>query len=67
LCVLLMFKLAWPRWKEAAVQKILQVPEAVVTVVCTPDVQASLATLEGGSCTTNMTSTGDCSYDFVYS
>ena len=29
--------------------------------------QASLATLEGGSCTKNMTSTGGCSYIFVYS
>jgi len=29
--------------------------------------QASLATLEGGSCTTNMTSTAGCSYSFVYS
>ena len=27
----------------------------------------SLATLEGGSCTKNMTSTGGCSYSFVYS
>ena len=26
---------------------------------------ASLATLEGGSCTKNMTSTGGCSYSFV--
>ena len=29
--------------------------------------QVSLATLEGGSCTKNMTSTGGCSYSFVYS
>jgi len=29
--------------------------------------KASLATLEGGSCTKNMTSTGGCSYSFVYS
>jgi len=29
--------------------------------------QASLATLEGGSCTKNMTSTVCCSYRFVYS
>jgi len=30
--------------------------------------QASLATSEGGSCTKkNMTSTGSCSYSFVYS
>jgi len=29
--------------------------------------QAGLATLEGGSCTKNMTSTGGCSYIFVYS
>ena len=28
--------------------------------------QASLDTLEGGSCTKNMTSTGGCSYSFVY-
>jgi len=28
---------------------------------------ASLATLEGGSCAKNMTSTGGCSYSFVYS
>jgi len=28
--------------------------------------QANLATLEGGSCTKNMTSTGGCSYSFVY-
>ena len=30
-------------------------------------VQVNLATLEGGSCTKNMTSTGSCSYSFVYS
>jgi len=30
-------KVAWPRWREAAAQKILPVPEAVVTVLCTPD------------------------------
>ena len=29
--------------------------------------QAGLATLEGGICTKNVTSTGDCSYSFVYS
>ena len=29
--------------------------------------QATLATLEGGSSTKNMTSTGGCSYSFVYS
>ena len=27
----------------------------------------SLTTLEGGSCTKNMTNTGDCSHSFVYS
>ena len=27
---------AWPRWREVAVQKIWSVPEAVVTVLCTP-------------------------------
>ena len=27
----------WPRWREVAAQKIWPVPEAVVTVVCTPD------------------------------
>ena len=27
----------WPRWREAAVQKIWPVPEAVITVLCTPD------------------------------
>jgi len=31
------------------------------------NVAKSLATLEGGSCTKNMTSTGGCSYSFVYS
>ena len=30
-------KLAWPRWREVAAQKIWPVPEAVVTVFCTPD------------------------------
>ena len=30
-------KLAWPRWREVAAQKILPVPEAVVTVLCAPD------------------------------
>ena len=29
--------LTWPRWREVAVQKIRPVPEAVVTVLCTPD------------------------------
>ena len=28
---------AWPRWSEVAAQKIWPVPEAVVTVLCTPD------------------------------
>jgi len=28
---------AWPRWREVASQKILPVPEDVVTVLCTPD------------------------------
>jgi len=28
---------AWPRWMEVAAQKIWPVPEAVVTVLCTPD------------------------------
>ena len=27
---------SWPRWREVAVQKIWSVPEAVVTVLCTP-------------------------------
>jgi len=30
-------KLAWPRWREAAAQKIWPVPEAVVAVLCNPD------------------------------
>jgi len=30
-------KLAWPRWREVAAQKIWSVPEAVVTVLCTPN------------------------------
>ena len=30
-------KLAWPCWREVAAQKISSVPEAVVTVLCTPD------------------------------
>ena len=30
-------KLSWPRWREVAAQKIWPVPEAVVTVLCTPD------------------------------
>jgi len=32
-----------------------------------PPTWPGLATLEGGSCTKNMTSTGGCSYSFVYS
>jgi len=28
---------SWPRWRDVAVQKIWPVPEAVVTVLCTPD------------------------------
>ena len=28
---------AWPRWREVAALKIWPVPEAVVTVLCTPD------------------------------
>ena len=38
-------------------------------VLCSylPPAWPSLATLEGGSCTKNMTSTGDCNYSFVYS
>jgi len=27
----------WPRWREVATQKIWPVPEAVITVLCTPD------------------------------
>jgi len=30
-------RLAWPRWWEVAAQKLWPVPEAVVTVLCTPD------------------------------
>jgi hypothetical protein len=30
-------KVAWPRWREVAAQKIWPAPEAVVTVLCTPD------------------------------
>ena len=30
-------KLTWSRWKEVTAQKIWPVPEAVVTVLCTPD------------------------------
>ena len=30
-------KLAWPRWRKEAAQKIWPGPEAVVTVLCTPD------------------------------
>jgi len=37
------------------------------TVTAASGGQASLATLEGGSCTKNMTSTRGCSYSFVYS
>ena len=36
-------------------------------VLKTPSNVANLATLEGGSCTKNMTSTGGCSYSFMYS
>jgi len=28
---------SWPRWSEVAAQKIWPVPEAVITVLCTPD------------------------------
>jgi len=41
----------------------LQPPELVIFFVQL----SGLATLEGGSCTKNMTSTGGCSYNFVYS
>ena len=30
-------RLAWPRWREVTVQKMWPVPDAVVTVLCTPD------------------------------
>ena len=30
-------KKIWPSWREVAAQKIWPVPEAVVTVLCTPD------------------------------
>jgi len=30
-------KLTWPRWRVVAAQKLWPVPEAVVTVLCTPD------------------------------
>jgi len=29
--------IAWPRWSDVAAQKIWPVPDAVVTVLCTPD------------------------------
>ena len=47
----------------------LQPPVLVIFIVQLPpsNVAKSLATLEGGSCTKNMTSTGGCSYSFVYS
>jgi len=28
---------AWPRWRAVAAQNLRPVPEAVVTVLCTPD------------------------------
>ena len=34
---LLFCKLAWPFRREVAAQKIRPIPEAVVTVLCTPD------------------------------
>jgi hypothetical protein len=37
------------------------------TVQLPPSKVTKLATLEGGSCTKNMTSTGGCSHSFVYS
>ena len=65
---------AWPRWREVAAQKIWPVPKAVVTLLCTPDdgcgwrpKHVDLATLDGGSCTKIMTSTGSYSYSFVHS
>jgi len=30
-------KLAWQRWREGAAQKIRPIPEAVVTVLCSPN------------------------------
>jgi len=35
--ILFFVKLAWPRWRKVAAQKIRPVPKAVVTVLCTPD------------------------------
>ena len=43
------------------------VTTAFGTVQLPPSNVAKLATLEGGSCTKYMTSTGGCSYSFVYS
>ena len=62
-------KLAWPRWREVAAQKIWSVPGAVVAVfaLLMMGVVDTRNTLERGSCTENMTSTGGCSYSFVYS
>jgi len=38
-----------------------------VKYICLLLPPSDVATLEGGSCTKNMTSTGGCSYSFVYS
>jgi len=67
-----------PTWSSLATLEVgnRTVPEALVTVLCTPDngcdwntkpVKWSLATLEGVSCIKNMISTGGYSYSFVYS
>jgi len=44
-----------------------QSPFAEVAIHYLPPTWPSLATLVGGSCTKNMTSTGGCSYGFMYS
>jgi len=50
-------------WREVAAQKIWPVPEAVVTVLFTPD----WPRWREVAAQKNMTSAGGCSYSFVYS
>jgi len=45
----------------------LQPPVLVILCAATSLQRGQAATLEGGNCTKNMTSTGGCSYSFVYS
>jgi len=64
----------WPRCREVAASGVHTTVNTVsgtgrifCAATCNVTNLPNLATLQGGSCTKRMTSTGDCIYSFLYS